>query len=391
MKQAIKQLGIGLGLVLAGLASQGRAQSSPQQVAGNGWQALTKTSPAVAVGVNQTEFAAWKGANSKYIYFSMFNGSEWTTQQVVGGGTYPNLWSAETTTAPGLTAIGGGSEYVMALVWVATKGDAIELSYWDGASWSEPVEVSGTGWTAETKKPPTVNIFTLSAPVIVWKGASSDDLWYTYNTNPGWQEQQIIGGSSWTGESNVAPALEGPATDTQAFLYWKGASSNRIWTTQMPGAGIDVTWYPQTEVSCNDPKWAAETTLSPSAGGYFPPKNPSAYDVVVWVGASTYDIWYTYDGNTGSCQWAQEQFVSGNDWTMAAQTDVAPSLAFDCGSCGNNDSTGAILAWKNAFDDTIWFINPLTLPGLSSLPGAGAKSKPRDQPKNLGALKMGNH
>jgi hypothetical protein len=68
MKQSIGQLSVGLPLFLVSFAYQGFAQSSPQSVAGNGWQALTKTSPTVVIGQNQTEYIAWKGANSPDIY-----------------------------------------------------------------------------------------------------------------------------------------------------------------------------------------------------------------------------------------------------------------------------------------------------------------------------------
>jgi len=89
---------MGLVLFLGSLVNQGLAQSTPQQVTGSGWQALTKTAPAVATdGVKR--YVAWKGASSNKIWFSTFNGSDWTKQKLVGG----SVWTAATSTAPALT------------------------------------------------------------------------------------------------------------------------------------------------------------------------------------------------------------------------------------------------------------------------------------------------
>jgi hypothetical protein len=84
MKQSIGYLSIGLTLFLASFANLGLAQSTPQLLKSSDWSALTKTAPAVATdGTNR--YTAWKGASSNKIWFSTFNGSEWTKQKVVGG------------------------------------------------------------------------------------------------------------------------------------------------------------------------------------------------------------------------------------------------------------------------------------------------------------------
>jgi hypothetical protein len=367
MKQSIRQLNIGLALFVVIFAYEGWSQSSPQQVAGSGWQALTKTSPAVAIGSNQTEYVAWKGANSSSIYFSAFNGSAWTTQQAVGGGTYPHLWSAETTAAPSLFYNGS-----LWLAWQAKTGSAVKFSGWNGASWSEPQEVSGTGWTAETTKAPTFDPVSFSA-MMAWKRASTTTIWYSQNEilAGGWQGQNSVGGSGWNAETNVAPSLEGDTNNNVPVLYWKGATGNHIWTstgTYCCGEIIIDGWTQQTEISCSSPKWAAETSASPAASGYWGPdaNAPVPWDVVVWKGASSTSLWYTYD-RVGGCGWAQQEPLIGSGWSMDAATNVAPALAFACPACDENTSTVAILAWKNATDNTDWFLNPTTLPGLSSL------------------------
>jgi hypothetical protein len=75
MKQPMRHLTLGLALFLANFASQGMAQSSPQQVKGINargakWQALTDQGQ-VAVTTNATtEYVAWKVNGSENIDYS---------------------------------------------------------------------------------------------------------------------------------------------------------------------------------------------------------------------------------------------------------------------------------------------------------------------------------
>jgi hypothetical protein len=377
-QQSIRQLSIGLALFVVALVNQSVAQSSPQAVAGNGWQALTKTSPTVVIGQNQTEYIAWKGANSPNVYYSIFNGSEWTPQQEVSGASYGSSWKAQTL-APPLLVIDVVEDVF--LWWQDKTGGAIMYSEWDGASWSYPAEVSGSNWTATTNATPAVDV---PAGLVVWKDASSDTLSYTYDydgteNDPVWSTPQTVGGTAWTGESNVGPTLETFSQGLIPWLFWKGASSDHIWTTTVPQ--YEETWVPQTKISCTDPEWTAETSLSPAAAGFAPPGVDALYDVVFWKGSSSNKVWYTYD-NTAQCGrdtygWADQAPVSGTDWAVTGESNVAPALAFACYLCANNTTSPfvAILAWKNATDNTIWFINPLYLPGLSNLAGGELQSK----------------
>jgi len=380
-KQTLKHFALSLAVLgLALSASAGLGQSAPQQVAGTGWQALTDTSPAVAIGQGQTEYMAWKGASTNQVYFSVFNGSEWTPQQEVGGIGLQlgEPWSAETSAAPSLS----WAPPFLWLSWQASNGGAIMFSSWDGFGWSYPFEVSGTGWTAETSNPPAFDGLTQFPQLVAWKGASSNSIWFSY-TNPspaaegiGWTDQQTVGGSGWTAESNVAPALETTEGSLTPYLFWKGASSDRIWEsyTNKGASG----WAQQTEISC-EPQWAAETNASPAAAAMGLGMVAPNWDVVVWKGSSDNTLWYTYDGNTGSsglgCQWAHQRTVSGGRKGLfvggpwSAETNVAPALAFSANFIGDvkSNPSVAILAWKNATDNTILFLNPTTLPGLAGL------------------------
>ena len=395
-KQTLKHVALSLAVLGVALSvSPSLGQSAPQQVAGTGWQALTDTSPAVAIGDGQTEYMAWKGASSNKVYFSVFNGSEWTPQQEVGSvGFELEPWSAETNAAPSLSwdhpPFPSSARPLLWLSWQASNGGAIMFSSWDGANWSSPGEVSG----AKTNDPPAFDTGTEFKQLVAWKGASSNSIWFSY-TNPipadlgvGWTDQQKVEGSGWTAESNVAPTLETtfqPSVEDYltAYLFWKGASSDHIWGSYTWGsydAFNNTTtisgWSQQTEISCNHPQWAAETDASPAAAAL-----GRTSDVVVWKGSSDNTLWYTYDGNSGSsglgCQWAHQRTVSGGSHTpfgfiggtqpWSAETNVAPALAFSIDFIGGAIPNVAILAWKNATDNTIWFLNPTTLPGLSGL------------------------
>jgi hypothetical protein len=67
-----------IGFSRVSLSIGGFAESSPQQVAGSNWQALTADSPAVIVGVKNDRFIAWRGLDNK-IYFAELSGSMWTS------------------------------------------------------------------------------------------------------------------------------------------------------------------------------------------------------------------------------------------------------------------------------------------------------------------------
>ena len=86
MKQTMKHLHRGLALFLAMFATlranQGWAQSTPQQVKGSNWEALTEAAPAVAMD-GSTKYMAWQGSNSSEIYFSTLTNGAWTKPTIV--------------------------------------------------------------------------------------------------------------------------------------------------------------------------------------------------------------------------------------------------------------------------------------------------------------------
>lgn len=70
----------------------------------------------------------------------------------------------------------------------------------------------------------------------------------------------------------------------------------------------------------------------------------------------------TASTSTG-CGWAQQETVSGPDWS--AETNAAPAVASATIVFDGYGAPAAILAWKNASDNTILYLDPATLPGLT--------------------------
>ena len=151
MKHSISQFRLGLALVLASLLGQAFAQS-PLTVAGSSWQALTTMAPAVAVS-KTTKYVAWVGQMDNKIWFSAYDGTSWTKQQVAEG----KGWTALTSSPPALAW-----DFVNDELWLAWKGNGsnteIWYSTWDGTSWSKQQVVSGTSpdWTAGTSAAPAL-------------------------------------------------------------------------------------------------------------------------------------------------------------------------------------------------------------------------------------------
>jgi hypothetical protein len=353
MKPMIGHLRIGLTLFLASLVPHGLAQSTPLQVAGSGWQALTTTSPSVAIAQAMTgpvtEYVAWKGASTNKIYFSSFNGTEWAKQQVVGG----SGWTAETDAAPALAYdINFTNE-----IWLAWKGastNEIYFSSFNGTEWATQQVLGGTGWTAETSTAPAFGGTSTGVEdmLLAWKGKSPNQkIWYTYGGRSGWAVQQTLGGSGWVAMTSIAPGVLAPVAPA---VVWKGASTNDVWISFGNNGTNPVTWFTQQRVLCNNPSWIAETNASPAAA-WLIEEGPST-NAVFWKGQSGSSIWYSYQDGTG-CGWAQQATVQGSGWS--AKTNVAPAI-------GNDPGNAAILAWTDADDNTIWVLDPTTLPGLSS-------------------------
>jgi hypothetical protein len=334
MRHSIKQLVLGLTLSLASLAVlgvQSLAQSTPQQVMGSNWQALSTTAPAVATG-GTNEYIAWMGLNNK-VYFAVFNGSTWTDHQIVGG----SGWTAETSASPALVYVYAND------VWLAWKGkssNVIWYSIWNGTSWSTQQKVSGSGWTAETSSAPSLALFQ-NTVYLAWQGdGAAESIWDTYYSEEGWGAQQTVGGSGWTASTSAGPSLNNFQFEpTIMYLFWRDKSTGYVWETsgETPSSSSAISWGDPADFSLG-----AATNVGPASVAF--PTDDG--DLVVFYTSTSNEVAYLCATSSG--------LVKGSGWS--AETDAAPAAA---------SATLSILAWKNATDDTIWFLNPTTVPGIS--------------------------
>jgi len=337
-----------IGLVLAFLLVMGFTlpafgQSTPQQVKGTGWVAKTESSPAVAGGVTNGKawrYIAWRGTND-LIYFAMNNGEGWTDHQIVGG----TNWTAETSAAPALQ-----TQLYNSAVWLAWKGKSsnnIYVSSWNGTEWTQQQQVQGTGWTAGTKVGPAVGA-TSGAPYVAWKGASDGRIWYTVgnSTKNGleWSTQQVVEGSGWTAETSATPSFAVDSSGGQ-YLFWKGESGDSIWYSDGAVNGGALDFGQQNTTKCE-----ASTDEGPATAAF--DSDGSEFPIAIfWKSSSSNAILYDAFYNSDPC---------GSTVANAA-TNVAPAVA----SYIDAPSAASILAWKNATDNTVWFLDPTTLPGLT--------------------------
>jgi hypothetical protein len=352
----MQRLWAGLVFLTMSLTGLGFAQSTPQQVAGPNWQALTADPPAVTIA--PPKCIAWRGLDSK-IYFATLSGTTWTNYQVVGG----SGWTAESSAAPALSwNIWSGG---VALAWKGLSSNHIWFSIWNGTSWSPQQVVSGSNWTAETGTAPTLSD-SLTVGV-AWKELSGNRIWYSVlgYSGEGWSTEQVVqgthkNGTTWTADTGVAPGWQttgSPATWCSA-MFWEGLSGDVFASFSSSNSANCAPWSPQQTVSCTSPSWTAETSAPPASTFLENDDQTNATDAVFWKGLNGTGIWYSHDGGSG-CNWAQQQTVSGSGWTAA--TDVAPAV----GSVLDVPDISPILAWKNATDNTVWYLDPTTLPGLT--------------------------
>ena len=131
---------------------------APQQQLAGG----TSVGPALATFGNRL-YAAWKGMNTdqnndQAIYWSSFNGTNWTPQKHLAG--------VGTSYGPALATFGNH----LYMAWKGASNDqGIHWSSFDRTNWSAPRNVPGVG----ASKRPALAVFS-NHLYMAWKGASND-------------------------------------------------------------------------------------------------------------------------------------------------------------------------------------------------------------------------
>jgi hypothetical protein len=335
MKQTMKYRNLGLALLLAGFAYQSLAQSTPTQVQGTtpeAWQALTNQISVAVAASATTEYVAWKSNTSQEILFSASsNGTAWSYPQIVGGTHGRTTWKAESASAPAL-AVDNNTGYLW-LVWNKGATGDIYYSTYNGTAWTFLQKVTG----AQTYIYGIPSVGGGNGITVVWD-ANGADAYYSNWNDPGWSTPEIVGGSGWTAQVASATSLTNALPG--AGLYWANISG------QVYGAAyLAVGWVGPVAIGegCG---WTAYG--SPAAADFDDGEN----SVLFW---SNGVVNYTYETFEG-CGYADPASVSGtgliNGFPAVA---VGPTLS--------------ILAWtqyrkSGSATSTVWYINPLTLPGL---------------------------
>jgi len=197
---------------------------------------------------------------------------------------------------------------------------------------------------------------------MTWIGYLNDDV-YIFYTNwgyPGWSVPQIVTNSIWTAAPaptgfstpNLSLALSGPSA-----MYWTDFYGDIFGAAFIFGG-----WAGDNAIGCDS--WTAQTwDDNPPAAANFT-LNGGANAVLFWVNAAGdgYQLAYTYETfDTNGCPWADPATIDIAPGFTNVNIYVGPAV-----SVGSNLS---ILAWPQLVGNsetksTVWYLNPLTLPGL---------------------------
>lgn len=167
--------------------------------------------------------------------------------------------------------------------------------------------ISGSSWTAETDAAPALANFN-SNVFAAWKGFEGNHIWYA--VGPAWSTQQTVSGALTTHQ----PALA--AAGSTLYLAWRGQSTSatdQIYYSTNTGSGF-ASSHPKV---CDGFGNCAETTLAPALAA---------------SGSTVYVAW-----TTASDTIKIATFAGSGDWTLAsspvpgATTTKAPALAVSGG------------------------------------------------------------
>ena len=333
MYATIVRFGAGFALLLTILTSRAISQS-PVQLKGSGWTASTNVGPALATDGNNA-YIAWVDSSTLDIYFATYTGYGFDSAQTVGGTKLDGtVWTAQSDVTP----TWGYDGVSFFLFWKGKSGNDLWFSSYNGTAWSLQQKVQGTSpsWTGETDVAPSAAFLSWPA-TLFWKGASGNKIWTSSfnDLTPGWLTQEITTGPT----TNVAPGVESSPNSSGGTvpIFVKSASSNDIF------AWVGTT----TKYKVSGSGWTAETKQAPAAA-----LDAYGNDIVFWTGQTGTSIWYSSNTSTsmvfgGSPVWSTQATVSG------AKTNAAPTVA----EANGPSIFVALLAWKNASDNAVWYLD----------------------------------
>jgi hypothetical protein len=283
----------------------GSSEKGPGVVGGTNWVAGTNASPSLAYNsLTGQIWLAYKGQSTPTdkIFFSWWTGTNWEQQAAVvpsEGGT------PMTGVAPALGGSAGGNPMVLAWKGASTKD--IWYSVWDGSGWTQQQTVSGTfsgsAWTAETTTTPAwvppISALSSSGTQSEWmlmfyKGGGSTNIWET-GYSGGWTGGQVIVScpteTQWPAfQTNFAPAaaFTSPAVNYlyNPVVFWTGSTGSILYSYET-GEDTPCFWSEPAVVP------GSETVPSNAAPAvYYPFSSNAPYYLVAWQNAAENTIWY---------------------------------------------------------------------------------------------------
>jgi hypothetical protein len=283
----------------------GSSKGGAGVVGGTNWVAGTTASPSLAYNSDTNQiWLAYKGESTPTdrIWFTWWTGSNWEQQAPVmpsAGGT------PKTGVAPALG--GSAAGYPMVLAWKGASTKDIWYSTWDGANWAQQETVSGTfsgsKWTAETTATPAwvppISALASSGTqaeqmFMFWKGGGTTKIWTT-GYFEGWTAGQVTvscptGSAAPAFQTTYAPAAAytSPAVNGlyNPVVFWTNSSGEIVYSYEIEDASCF--WSEPASVP------GSETVPSNAAPAVaYPFSSNAPYYLVAWQDtANSNTIWY---------------------------------------------------------------------------------------------------
>jgi len=282
-----------------------------------GTMGLNDNTYAASCTFNDSIYLFWNGAGGDGIWYSVFDGTNWSPQANIGIG------GIKEETTP--TAVFFNN--AIYLFWCGSGDDGIWFCSFNGSSWTGQNHIGGTGFLAGTSPSATVANNTL---YVVWNGSGNDGMFYAATTDGQTfgAQQSVSVGNLYNKSSPCAVSL-----NNVMYLFWNGSGDNHIYYCYLNGNG---TFSQQMSM----PNGSLLNNSSPSVINY----NNLLY--AFWNGCGNDGIWYsTFDGITWSNQISIKTILNG---VMGVMDNTSPNACL-----GPNDM--AFLFWNGAGGDGIWY------------------------------------
>ncbi|MGZ9076021.1 MAG: matrixin family metalloprotease [Burkholderiaceae bacterium] len=272
----------------------------------------------------QTVHMVWKGVgNDSGIYFSDFDGANWTPQARVGGVGCSFSPALTEVSRPGVTP---GTGLLMA--WKGVGSDS--GIYWTrnlGNGWEPQRRVNGVGASAA---PSLANVN--GQVFMAWKGVGNDTgiYWSTYDGNEGWAAQQNVRG---VGTSD-SPALV--SYQNSLYMFWKGIpGDSNVWYSFLDVVN-DPIWKPQRRVEYFDYQTGGGISIAIGTSGAPSVTARGNSILLAWKGVQgDSSIWYSLFRNGE---------FSGQATVPNVGTSIGPSVVEADGR--------TFMAWKGVEGDS---------------------------------------